>query len=149
VTPPRWVPGVATALCVVGLAAAAYLTYAHFTSPAALVCSDSGVVDCARVTTSKWSTIVSIPVALLGLGYFAVLTVLCLPRAWRSPRRWVHQARIGVSVVGVAMVLWLVFVEFGLIGKICLWCTVVHLMTLAVFALVMLFGLDIPPERSR
>jgi uncharacterized membrane protein len=142
VTPPRWVPRATTALCLVGLAAAAYLTYAHYSSPSALVCSDTGIVNCARVTTSKWSTISSVPVAVLGLGYFVVLTPLCLPVAWRSSRRWVHAARLGSTIVGVLMVLWLVYVEFGLIGKVCLWCSVVHLMTLAVFAIVMLYGVE-------
>jgi uncharacterized membrane protein len=146
VTPPRWVPWTTTALCVVGLAAAAYLTYAHYTSPSALVCSDTGIVNCARVTTSKWSTIWSVPVALLGLGYFVALTAVCIPAAWRSPHRWVHVARLGLTIAGVLMVLWLVYVEFGLVGRICLWCSVVHVMTLAVFAIVMLYGLEPPTE---
>ncbi len=131
------------ALCLVGLGAAGYLTYAHFTSPEVLACSEAGIINCARVTTSKWSSILSVPVALIGLVYFIALSALCSPWAWRSPHRWIHRARIGVSVAGVGMVLWLLLVEFGLIGKICLWCSVVHLMTVSVFTLVMLYGIEL------
>ena len=55
----------ALALSLVALAAATYLTVAHYTSPKVLACSASGRVNCEAVTTSAQSTFLGIPVAVL------------------------------------------------------------------------------------
>ncbi|MGZ3142859.1 vitamin K epoxide reductase family protein [Lentzea chajnantorensis] len=122
------VPLLSLLLSVAGLLVSAYLTYAHFDRDA-LVCSADAVVDCETVTSSDQSELFGIPVAILGLAFFAFLTVICLPFAWRvEPLRWV---RLGAAGIGVLMVVYLVAAEFLIIGKICLWCTAVHVITLA------------------
>jgi len=136
---PAWLPVVSTALAVVGLAISGYLTYEHYTASTSLVCSDNGVVNCLQVTTSAQSKVFGIPVALLGLVYFVAMIPLCLPVAWRSRRAEVRYARIGAAVVGIAFVFYLLYSELFTIGKICLWCTGVHVVTVALFA-VILFG---------
>ena len=45
----------------------------------ALVCSDTGAINCTKVTTSPQSVIFGIPVAVLGLAYFVPMIALCLP----------------------------------------------------------------------
>ena len=139
---PRWVPPVTLVLSLVGVAVSGYLTYAHYTSPSVLVCSDKGIVNCTAVTTSAQSVFLGVPVALLGLLWWVVMAGLSLPLAWRSTSLGVHRARLALSVAGIGFVLWLVYAEFVIIGKICLWCSVVHVLAFAMFVLVMLFGLD-------
>ncbi|ANZ38247.1 Vitamin K epoxide reductase [Lentzea guizhouensis] len=122
------VPLLSLLLSVAGLLTSAYLSYTHF-DRSALVCSEDAVVDCGTVTTSDQSELFGIPVAFLGLAFFAFLTVVCLPFAWRiEALKWV---RLGAVGVGVLMVVYLVAAELLIIGKICLWCTVVHIITLA------------------
>jgi uncharacterized membrane protein len=122
------VPLLSLLLSIAGLLTSAYLTYTHFDA-GALLCSADTVVDCGTVTTSEQSELLGIPVAFLGLAFFAFLTVICLPFAWRiAALRWVRLAAVGV---GVLMVVYLVAAEFLVIGKICLWCTAVHVITLA------------------
>jgi uncharacterized membrane protein len=133
---PAWVPVVTTVLAVAGLAAAAYLTVEHYTSSTTLACPETGIVNCQKVTTSPQSTILGIPVALLGLVFFAALLPACLPVAWRSGRRWLRRGRLGATVVGVALVIYLVYTELFTLNAICLWCTAVHVITLALFAAV-------------
>ncbi len=140
---PRWLPRVAFALALGGVAVSACLTYAHYTSPAVLACSDKGFVNCAQVTTSAQSSFLGMPVAVLGLGWWLVMAVLQSPWAWRSPSPRLHRARLALSLLGVAFVLWLIYAEFVIIGAICLWCSVVHALTFAEFVLVMLYGLDV------
>ena len=82
---PRWPGVVGTVLCVLGLGVAGYLTYEHFTSSSTLACSDNGVVNCLKVTTSSYSAVAGVPVAVLGLVFFAVMLVLQLPPMWRRP----------------------------------------------------------------
>ncbi|SER52956.1 Uncharacterized membrane protein [Lentzea xinjiangensis] len=129
----RRVPLLSLLLSIAGLLTSAYLTYTHFDA-SALVCSADSVVDCETVTTSEQSELLGIPVAFLGLAFFAFLTVLCLPFAWRlDALKWV---RLGAVGVGVLMVVYLVAAEFLIIGKICLWCTAVHVITLALACLL-------------
>ena len=120
-------------LSIAGLLVSAYMTYAHFNAEA-LVCSESAVIDCATVTTSKWSELFGIPVAFLGLAFFIGMTVLTLPFAWRVPVLGTVRL-LGIGV-GVLMVVYLVAAEVLLIGKICIWCTVVHVITLVLAGLL-------------
>ncbi|MFD9737488.1 vitamin K epoxide reductase family protein [Umezawaea sp. NPDC059074] len=130
------VPLISLVLALAGLATSIYLTIAHYGSPELLVCAENSVVDCASVTSSEQSRLFGIPVADLGTAFYVAMTLLCLPQAWRSPQRWISWARLGATGVGVLMVVYLVAAELFLIGKICLWCTVVHVITLALAALL-------------
>ncbi len=133
---PAWVRHASLGLALVGLALSAYLTVEHFTSPTLLACPETGVVNCGRVTSSPESKLVGVPVALLGLLYFGVVVALMTPWAWRQPR--LASSRIWTLSAGVAMVAWLVYAELFRINSICLYCTGVHVVTVALFALVLL-----------
>ena len=136
---PRWLPITSLALVVIGLALSVYLTYEHYTASATLACSDNGVVNCLQVTTSAQSKVFGIPVALLGLLYFVAMVPACLPAAWRSRSPWLRNGRIAAGVVGIGFVFYLLYAELFTIGKICAYCSGVHVVTLALFA-VILFG---------
>lgn len=138
----RWVPPASLALAIGGVAVSTYLTIAHYTSPKLLACSSSGTVNCERVTTSAQSTFLGIPVAVLGLVWFVGMTVLCLPAAWRSQDRRIHLARLLGAIAGVGFALWLVYAELFIIGAICLWCTVAHVLAFALFV----FAIVTTPE---
>lgn len=134
--PPRagWPAIVGSALSLAGLADTAWLTYAHFTTAASLVCPDTGVVNCEKVTTSSYSELFGhIPVALVGLAFFAAMVVLQSPWGWRQRSRLVRTGRLAALGAGVAMVLWLLYAELFRLGAICLYCSVVHGLTVALF----------------
>jgi uncharacterized membrane protein len=124
----------------VGLVISAYLTIEHFTSPAVLACPEGAVINCAKVTSSPWSVILGIPLAVLGLGYFVAMTALVTPAAWR--RTTLSPVRIGGVILGVGMVVYLVWVELFRVDAICLWCTAVHVCTLTLFATVLWRTID-------
>ena len=136
---PGWLAPTSMVLSVGGLLVSAYLTFEHFTANATLACSIGGVVDCAKVTTSAWSTFMGVPVALLGLLYFVSVIPLMLPSVWRRSVPWLDWLRIGWVTIGLGMVLYLVWAELFRINAICLWCTVVHVITFVLWILV-LFG---------
>ena len=138
-TRPGWLAPVSVVLAVVGLLVSAYLTFEHFTANATLACSIGGIVDCAKVTTSAWSTFMGVPVALLGLLFFVVTLGLCLPQVWLRPEPWLDAVRLGWLTVGLGMALYLVWAELYRIHAICLWCTVVHVVTFLLW-IVVLFG---------
>ena len=131
----RWQPVATLVLSIVGLGIATYLTITHF-DKVALVCSDNGAINCAKVTTSPQSEIVGIPVAMLGLAFFIPMIALCLPVAWRSTDRRIHLARLLLAVTGVGMIIYLIIAELFIIKAICLWCSSVHVATLALFIII-------------
>jgi uncharacterized membrane protein len=140
--PPRAVPDAlvwtALLLGLAGLLVSGYLTYEHYSGSTTLACPETGRVNCAKVTSSRYSEIAGVPVALLGTLYFAALLPLLLPSAWASSApAWLRHARTATAGLGVVMVLYLVWAEFYGVGAICLWCTAVHLITFVVFATVL------------
>ncbi|HET6818627.1 MAG TPA: vitamin K epoxide reductase family protein [Mycobacteriales bacterium] len=124
---------VTLALSVAGLGTSAYLTYTHYAEPAALACPDTGVVNCVKVTTSSESMVGPVPVAVLGIVFFAGMLLLSLPWMWRARNPWVSRARLAGVAVGMVSVLYLVGVELLSLHAICLWCTAVHVLTFALF----------------
>lgn len=59
-----------------------------------------------------------------------------MPAAWRFGSSWVHWARLIGVVVGIGAVFYLVSTELFTVKKICLWCTGVHIVTFALFVVV-------------
>lgn len=136
---PGWLAPTTVVLAVAGLLVSAYLTYEHYTDNATLACTVGGVVDCVKVTSSAWSTFMGVPVAPLGLVFFAVTLALCLPGVWRRSERWLDPARLAWLSIGFAMALYLVWAELYKIHAICLWCTAVHVLSFVLW-MVVLFG---------
>lgn len=124
------------ALTLLGLAVSGYLAYEHATANATLACAGGGAVDCVKVTTSSYATLFGIPVAYLGVAFFVGL--LPTAAAAFAPLPLVaalaENVRLVASAVGVAMVAYLIWAEIQ-VGAICLWCTGVHLVALALFVL--------------
>jgi uncharacterized membrane protein len=122
-------------VAVLGLVVSAYLTVEHFTSPAILACPEGATVNCAKVTSSAWSFLLGVPVALLGLLFFAGMAVLVSPAGWR--RRRLDPVRVVGAVAGVVMALYLVWIELFRVDAICLWCTGAHLCAVVLLGFVL------------
>jgi len=104
---------VATALTLLGIAIAGYLTYVHYEglSP---VCTTGG---CERVQASSYSEIGPIPVALLGLiGYVVILASLFVPGDIGRALTFM------LTLTGFAFSIYLTYLELFVIDAICQWC---------------------------
>ena len=124
-------------LCLAGLGVSGYLSAAHYLSSDILVCSESGAVNCAKVTSSAASKLAGVPVADLGVAFFVGMLVLCLPWAWRSARPEVNALRTAGATGGVAFCVYLVYYELFRVRAICIYCTAVHVITFLLFLLVL------------
>ncbi len=140
----RWVAPVTTGLALVGTGVSAYLTIDHYAETDLLVCGEGGSVDCGAVTTSAQSMLLGIPVALLGLLWFAAMVGMCLPAAWSAASPLVHQARMAAAVAGMGFVLWLIYAELIIVGAICLWCTVAHVVAFGLFSVIVMTARELP-----
>jgi uncharacterized membrane protein len=134
---PGWAVTASLSLSLVALAVASYLTVTHYADPSSLACPDSGVVNCTLVTTSPESMLLGIPVAVLGLAWAVGMVMLCTPWAWYARTAWVDRVRLVGSAAGAVFVIYLVYAELFRIGAICLWCTAIHVSTVALFAVVL------------
>lgn len=130
-----------SALAAAGFAVSAYLTIVHYDAHVPLACSTRGIVDCAQVVTSPQSVWFGLPVAAFGLLWFAVALALALARQTPGLLR----ANAVWTLIGAAVVVYLVYLELLVIGRICLWCTAVHVLVLA---LLVLLALAPPPQEG-
>ena len=135
---PRWLVLGSFLLAVAGTAVSGYLTLDHYTTLAPLACPANATINCVKVTTSSYSTLHGVPVALLGLLYFAAMLVMCSPRMWRIQHPALVRGRIAAATAGVAFVIYLIWAELFQINAICLWCTAVHLITVTLFGLLVI-----------
>ena len=148
--PPPWARLTTLILALAGLGVSIYLTITHYSTSVTLACPDTGTINCEKVTTSPESIVFGIPVAVLGLAFFVFMVTVNNPLAWRSPLRAIHLARVFSVIAGIGFVIYLIYVELFEVNAICLWCTSVHIITFALFVLILFsaaaWGL---PERSR
>jgi uncharacterized membrane protein len=136
-TAPLWLQITTLVLSLGGLGVSIYLTIAHYTSSSILACSDKGLVNCAKVTTSPESIVFGIfPVAVLGLAFFVFMVAVNTPWAWRARLPAIRWARLGSVIIGIGFVLYLVYTEVITLNSICLWCTSAHVITFLLFGLI-------------
>jgi uncharacterized membrane protein len=111
---------------VAGVVVSIYLTLLHYAgSPAA--CPVSGPVNCQLVLNSPYAIVAAttIPTSAAGILWFAISALL-----WTRRLGW---TQVAWSAIGMAVVLYLVFIEIVKLGAICLWCTVAHVLVLVIF----------------
>jgi uncharacterized membrane protein len=120
---------------VAGLAVSAYLTVEHYSGSKLLACPENAAINCAKVTTSAWSRLAGVPVAVLGLAFFAAMTALVVPAAWRY--RPLDPVRVAGATAGMVMVIYLVWAELFRVDAICLWCTAIHVCAFGLFVTIL------------
>ena len=144
--PLGWLPRTAFVLCLLGLADSGYQVYTHFTGSGLLGCSAS-TDACVLVQNSVYAWVFGVPVAVYGAAFFAFMVVICSPPAWRSGPRVVRQARTAAVVTGMVFVLYLIYRELISLGQLCEYCTSVHVITFALFALIVFQSAGPAPAR--
>ena len=132
----RWVVMSTFVLSLIGLAISIYLTVLHYDKSITDFCPNTGVINCGLVTSGPYSSAFGLPFAVYGLAYFMGMAVLCSPWVWALAQLRVHQLRLLASATGIAMIFYLIYIEFAIKHHICLWCTGVHVTTFVIFAIL-------------
>jgi uncharacterized membrane protein len=110
----RTLQHVAGALILAGFAVAGYLTWAHYAGET-VVCLRSG--GCETVQKSSYSEIAGVPVAVLGLGFYAAMFMLV---GWDTENA--RLAAAALAFVGVLFSAYLLVVQAFVIHAFCVWC---------------------------
>jgi uncharacterized membrane protein len=113
----------AALVALAGLFVATYLTLYKLGVIGTLSCS---VGSCETVQFSRWATLLGLPVAVWGVGYYALVFTLTL--AGVQPR-FVESRGLALALVlltgwGLIFSAWLTYLELFVINAICQWCVV-------------------------
>lgn len=133
-------------LAAIGFIDATYLTWSHY-SGSELECS---ILDgCNEVTTSEYSTLFELPIALFGMIYYAGVIFLMLIYLIEKSNKALKLALVLISG-GLAFSIYFVYLQFFVIDAICLYCMVsaIDILLLFIFTLV-LYNKLIPKDNQR
>lgn len=128
----------ATALvALVGLFVALYLWMYKAGFIGAIAC---GAGSCETVQLSRWATLLALPVAAWGVGYYAVVFLVALMLVqdrWADSRR-LSLTLLGLTAWGLVFSAWLTYLELFVIHAICRWCVVSAVIATVLFVLALL-----------
>jgi uncharacterized membrane protein len=120
-----------------GIGVSTYLTVVHY-SAVPLVCSTTGLVSCERVLSSPYSVIAGsgLPTSAAGILWFGVSAAVAAAQLAGRDSLPLLRFQLAWSAIGLATVLFLVFVEIAQLGAICIWCTTAHGLVILTFLAV-------------
>jgi uncharacterized membrane protein len=129
-----------------GLLVSTYLLLYKLGVIGSMVCGVAN--ECERVQASRYSTLFGVPVAAFGVGGYVVLLALALGglQASQATRPTITRWLAGLSALGVAFSLYLLYLELFVIHAVCRWCSVSGVLILAICA-VSVGGL-VAPSRA-
>lgn len=128
------------ALNVLALLDTGYLIYLHYKPTATEWCKFGDKFDCDVVNKSIYAEIFDIPVAVLGFATYLVLFALA----------WIIRKKVGathtkallwfmfaLTAIGVLFSGYLTYIEFFVLGAICIFCVVQQIIILIDFGLLL------------
>lgn len=125
----KWTAILITALALIGFFDAAYLTAEHYAGniPPCFIAT-----GCESVTTSVYSTVYGVPVALAGAIYYLILFILgvgLLTNTTTKNLKWISM----ISGLGFLATAYFVYLQLFVINAICSYCMISAITTTLVF----------------
>jgi len=118
---------------VAGAGVSIYLTAVHFVG-IPLACPTNAAINCEEVLSSSYAVVFgsSVPTSAAGIIWFAVSAALAALVLISRSAVW-SRLQLGWSAIGLATVIFLVYLEIVRLGVICVWCSVAHALVLLIF----------------
>lgn len=116
-----------------GVLLTAYLLIVHLSGGDALFCTAGS--SCDIVQESRWSTLFGLPMALWGLGLYALIALVAATGR-SAATRW--RRLFTLALIGVLVSVYLTLAGWFALEAFCLWCLISLALILAIFVLVML-----------
>jgi uncharacterized membrane protein/protein-disulfide isomerase len=102
----------------------------------ASVCDVSSTVSCSEAYMSRYGSVGGVPVALVGVLYFAlILGLIALCARSTSARPNLPGYLFALSTLGLAVVLYLAYASFVVLGAMCLLCVGTYAAVIGLFVL--------------
>jgi uncharacterized membrane protein len=117
-----------------GVGVSIYLTIVHFAG-IPLACPTNAAINCEQVLSSSYAVVVgsAIPTSAAGIVWFGVSAAFAAAVLLNHAAPLRARLQLGWSAIGLAVVLYLVYVEIVRLGVVCVWCSVAHVLVLVIF----------------
>jgi len=116
----KWLYRISIALALLGLAVSIYMTIFKLTDNEKMCIGNGG---CSKVNSSVYAEIDGIPVALFGVGGYAVIAALLF---MEDRNQFLEEngtmILFGLALIGFLFTLYLIYVELALIHALCPFC---------------------------
>ena len=116
----KWLYRISIALALLGVAVSAYLTIFKLTDNQRMCLGNGG---CSKVNSSVYAEVYGIPVAIIGIGGYAVIAALTF---LEDRNQFLKQNGtmlvFGLALIGFLFTLYLIYVELALIKALCPFC---------------------------
>lgn len=114
------IPVILAPVALLGMLDAGYLTYEHY-AHILPPCTTNAIIDCGQVLTSKYSIVLGIPLALVGLTYYLVLFCMSLSLFSKDSEK-VRKGIVLFTASGFLFSLYFLYLQIFVIHAICLYC---------------------------
>jgi len=104
---------------VIGMSVSSISLYHHFGSSKSSFCDFGETFNCDMVNRSIYSTVLGIPVALIGILGYALLLVLATRFREKAETPWML---LVASVLGLGFAIYLTYIEGAVLGVWCVLC---------------------------
>jgi len=116
----KWLYRISIALALLGLAVSIYMTIFKLTDNEKMCIGNGG---CSKVNSSVYAEMYGIPVAVFGVGGYAVIAALLF---MEEQNKFLKQngtmVVFGLALFGFLFTLYLIYVELALIHALCPFC---------------------------
>jgi len=133
-------------LLLLGLLVSFYLSHHHIEVKSNLqigtsICSFDEVFDCDSVARSDFSELMGMPVAFIGVFYYAVVFLLLIfsKDLEINAKRKLNSFLFLLFSVSVALSLYLAYGSYVTLGKVCIFCSLLYVTNLALFGLMFFY----------
>lgn len=110
-------------LGLIGLVDSLYLA-SHAATDSDLFCEiGAGLDGCNTVAQSPYSQFFGIPLAYLGVAFYALLLLAALAALWKHHRH-IHRALLAIAFLGAAFSVVFLYIQFVLIKALCIYCLI-------------------------
>ncbi len=126
------------ALGMVGLGVSSYLTFLHFSQTSAFCRIGEIFSNCDVVLQSKYSEILGIPVALLGMIFYFSTLVIFLLLVYKKSKIFLRLLFF-IEMIGVIFSAIFTYIQFFVIEALCPYCLTSAVVTMLLFLLSVVF----------
>lgn len=96
-----------------------------------VLCTVGGSFSCSAVLNSPFSYVYDVPISALGVVWFTVAAVLSY---YSEARLRAVKLLLAWSILGLASIAYLIYIELFQIRALCTYCTMAHITGAVVFA---------------
>lgn len=118
----------AIAESILGILISTYLLLYH-TAGVQLICPTTGIINCGTLLSSSYAFLYGIPIEVFGMLFFVLEIILV-----HLHKKLNKDILVIYNAVGIGVIMYLIYGEYT-IGKICLYCTAIHILVVTLFIL--------------